>query len=184
MHRSPLQSRSLETSARPRAQVGRARGFLRIWLRILSPVLAAASKEKWMPPRPGAVPVCPRSLGERERQGFAPPPQPCVGPQTQRFSSASQDSVRNMEMGTPTPSVCPKTDRAGAQPSRMHRGPTGDRRQLLPDDSLLSAIREVGEGRLSSPPPTSDLDSVTPRCRALNMTSLEQQAASRHLGTR
>lgn len=89
-----------------------------------------------------------------------------------------------MEMGTPTPSVCPKTDRAGAQPSRMHRGPTGDRCQLLPDDSLLSAIREVGEGRLSSPPPTSDLDSVTPRCRALNMTSLEQQAASRHLGTR
>lgn len=89
-----------------------------------------------------------------------------------------------MEMGTPTPSVCPKTDRAGAQPSRMHRGPTGDRRQLLPDDSLLSAIREVGEGRLSSLPPTSDLDSVTPRCRALNMMSLEQQAASRHLGTR
>lgn len=73
MPRSPLQSRSLETSARPRAQVGRARGFLHVWLRIRSPVLAAASKEKWMPPRPGAVPVCPRSLGERERQGFGHP---------------------------------------------------------------------------------------------------------------
>lgn len=90
-----------------------------------------------------------------------------------------------MEMGTPTPSVCPETDRAGAQLSRMHRGPTGDRRQLLPEDSLLlSAIQAVGEGRLSSPPPTSDLDRVTPHSPVQGSQCDVPGAASRHLGTR
>lgn len=88
------------------------------------------------------------SLGERERPGLGPIP--CVGPQTQQSTSASQDPVCKMEMGTPALSVCPAMDRASAQPTPA-RG--SNRGQLLPT-ALLCAIGAVGEGHLYSPPPT------------------------------
>lgn len=113
------------------------------------------------------------SLGERERPGLGPIPR--VGPQTQQSTSASQDPVCKMEMGTPASSVCPAMDRASAQPTAA-RG--SNRVSSFPPHCCV-LLGQWGRGTCTPRLRPGPFDSTLPGAAVLNVMSLEQQ----HLST-